>query len=112
MIAELAFDGSGQAELFAMYFDHAAVSASALAGAVAAGDAPVIATRAHELKGASAMIGASRVAGYASELEASAKAGDLDPAPRLLDSLNSALAETITALADPPNGRRGGAGAA
>ena len=74
--------------------------AAKLVDAVADADPDAVARMAHTLKGSSSTLGAAQVAHLASELEQAAKAGDLAPAPALLDSLHLALEETRKAFRD------------
>jgi len=82
-----------------MYFDQAAEQVSELGAAIVRGETVAVARTAHQLKGASATIGAARVSQLACDLEMTAKADRLAVAPELLDLLRRGLAETRTALA-------------
>jgi HPt (histidine-containing phosphotransfer) domain-containing protein len=76
-------------------------------GAISRAEPLVVKVTAHKLSGGSRTIGASRVAQIASELEATANAGDLTPAGDLLDKLRSVLDDTQKAFqsraAEPRN---------
>jgi len=61
VIAELGFDAEGLTELHSMYFDQAAEQVSELGAAIVRGETVAVARTAHQLKGASATIGAARV---------------------------------------------------
>ncbi len=99
VVAELeTLDRAVLAGLHSQYLDEAAGQLSALRADVAQGDEAAVARTAHALKGTSATIGAALVAQIASELEAGAKAGDLNGAGELLERLLDALARTRTAL--------------
>jgi len=97
-----AIDGGLLPDLLAMYFQQAGRDVSDLAAAVGQGEALSVAETAHRLKGASATIGARRVAVIASELEASAKAGDLRGSGELVERLLAGIDDTRDAF-----GRRG-----
>jgi HPt (histidine-containing phosphotransfer) domain-containing protein len=84
--------------LLPMYFDEAADQVSELSGAIVRGEAPTVAQAAHKLRGGSSAIGAAHVSQIASELEATATAGDLTAADQLLDQLRSGLDETSKAF--------------
>jgi HPt (histidine-containing phosphotransfer) domain-containing protein len=108
VVAELeTLEGGVLADLVTLFFDEAPESLSELAGAVDRADMGAVARMAHTLRGNSATLGAARVARIASELETTAKAGDLTPAAGLLDALRGALEETRTAFhgrtAEPNN---------
>jgi two-component system, sensor histidine kinase and response regulator len=102
-----ALDGDVLADLVALYFDDAAQRAADLADAVTRADADAVARMAHTLRGSSATLGAAHVARIASELERTAKAGDLAPCPALLEALHGALETTRKAFrertAEPDN---------
>jgi diguanylate cyclase (GGDEF)-like protein len=85
-------------ELLSMYFDEAAGSVSELGDAIGRGNALVVRKAAHKLKGGSGTLGAAQVAHLASELEATARGGDLTVADELLDRLRSGLDETRDAF--------------
>ncbi len=93
-----AIDGGLLPELLGLYFEQAASDVCDLAAAVGRGEAPGIAAAAHKLKGGSGAVGAREVAMLASELEASAKAGDLRGSGDLVDRLRAGIAETRVAL--------------
>jgi HPt (histidine-containing phosphotransfer) domain-containing protein len=98
-IAEFeSLEGDLLADLLAMYFDQAAGLMTELTSAVGRGHAPAVRRAAHNLKGSSRTLGATRVGDVASDLEAAALDGDLSVAGELLDSLRSGLHETENAL--------------
>ena len=98
VVAELeALDGELFASLLSLYFDEAEEHMSVLRDAATKGDELAVARRAHQLKGASATMGAALVTQIASELETAAKSGDLSFANALVDRLRSALAQTAVA---------------
>jgi two-component system sensor histidine kinase/response regulator len=100
VISELeALDGDVLTTLLALYFDQAASHISELTGAIQRGDAPTVVEMAHKLKGGSLTLGAVRVSRLASELEATARGGDLTDAEDLLGNLRSALGKTTAAFA-------------
>jgi CheY-like chemotaxis protein len=108
VVAELeTLEGGVLADLVTLFFDEAPECLSELVGAVERADMGTVARMAHTLRGNSATLGAARVARIASELETTAKAGDLTPAAGLLDALRGALEETRTAFqgrtAEPNN---------
>ncbi len=76
----------------------------ALERVLAQRDAPAVARVAHKLRGASATIGASRVAAIASVLETTASADDLTGARELADALRRAVGATTDALHRRPAG--------
>jgi len=94
-----------------VYADQATGQLSELTIAIGRGETLTVAKAAHKLKGASRTLGATQLANIASELEATAKAGDLSAADELLDGLRSGLDETMKALdgrvARPMNGEGG-----
>nr|MDQ3320729.1 Hpt domain-containing protein [Actinomycetota bacterium] len=94
-----------------VYADQGTGQLSELAIAIGRGETLTVAKAAHKLKGASRTLGATQLANIASELEATAKAGDLSAADELLDGLRSGLDETMKALdgrvARPMNGESG-----
>ena len=99
IVAELeTLEGGVLADLVALFFDEAPQRLSELVGAVDRADTDAVARMAHTLKGNSATLGAAHVARIASELETTAKAGDLTPAAGLLETLRGALEETRTAF--------------
>jgi len=81
-----------------VYADQATGQLSELTIAIGRGETLTVAKAAHKLKGASRTLGATQLANIASELEATAKAGDLSAADELLDGLRSGLDETMKAL--------------
>ena len=95
-----ALDGDVLSDLVGLFFDDAAARVGDLGDAVARADPDAVGGVAHTLKGSSSTLGAARVAHIASELEQAANAGDLAPAPALLDSLHLALEETRKAFRD------------
>jgi HPt (histidine-containing phosphotransfer) domain-containing protein len=92
-------DGDVLTTLLAVYFDQAANQISELTGAVQRGDAATVAEMAHKLKGGSITLGAVHVSRLASELEATARGGDLTDADDLLGRLRSGLGRTTAAFA-------------
>jgi two-component system, sensor histidine kinase and response regulator len=101
IIAELdSLEGAVLADLVALFFDEAAQRLSELGDAVDRADAGAIARMAHTLKGNSLTLGAGHVARIATELETSAKAGDLTPAAALLEALRGALEDAGQAFRD------------
>jgi HPt (histidine-containing phosphotransfer) domain-containing protein len=100
VISELeALDGDMLTTLLALYFDQSADNISELTGAVERADAPTVVEMAHKLKGASLTLGAVHVSRLASELEATARGGDLTDADDLLGRLRSGLGKTTAAFA-------------
>ena len=99
VVAELeSFAGDLLPDLVSLYFDEAPALVSALDGAIDRGETLSASQTAHKLKGSSSTLGAAHVSGIASELEATAKAGDLPAAHELLDDLRAALDETHDAF--------------
>jgi two-component system, sensor histidine kinase and response regulator len=100
VIAELEeLGGDVLPSLLALYFEQAANHVSELTGAVDRGDAPVVAEIAHKLKGGSVSLGAAHVSRLASDLEATARGGDLTDADDLLGKLRNGLGKTTAAFA-------------
>lgn len=83
-------------ELAETYIDSGHSLLSDLAAAVERGDCVTVGSTAHALKGASANMGASRVADAAAKLEAAARAGETDR----LETLAAELTRHLTAAAD------------
>jgi HPt (histidine-containing phosphotransfer) domain-containing protein len=100
VIAELEeLGGNVLTSLLALYFDQAADHISELTGAVERGDAPDVVEIAHKLKGGSVTLGAVHVSRLASELEATARGGDLTDADDLIGKLRNGLGKTTAAFA-------------
>jgi CheY-like chemotaxis protein/HPt (histidine-containing phosphotransfer) domain-containing protein len=99
LIDDLGFDEAGLNKLFSMYFNQATGQVSELSEAISRGETDVLAKTTHQLKGSSATIGAARVSYLAAELEATAKADQLEVAPEILDRLRCGLADTTVAVA-------------
>lgn len=85
-------------DLLSLYFDQATELVAELSGAVGDGQPITVGRTAHKLNGSSKTIGAACVSHIASELERTAKAGDLSAADKLLVRLRGGLAETRTAF--------------
>ena len=103
VISELEeLDGDMLTTLLALYVDQSAGNISELTAAIERGDAPVVVEIAHKLKGGSVTLGAVHVSRLASELEATARGGDLTDADDLLGRLRSGLAKTTAAFAGRP----------
>jgi HPt (histidine-containing phosphotransfer) domain-containing protein len=99
LIVELEnLEGDVLTNLLPLYFDEAVGQVSELSGATARGEAPTVAQAAHKLRGGSSAIGAAHVSQIASELEATAAAGDLTTADELVEQLRSGLDETRKAF--------------
>ncbi|MEA2427283.1 MAG: Hpt domain [Thermoleophilaceae bacterium] len=99
VIAEIeGLEGVVLSSLLSLYFDGAASDLTDISGAIGRGETLTVSRTAHKLKGGSSTIGAARVSHIASQLEASAKAGDLTVAHELLDSLRCGLDETREAF--------------
>jgi two-component system, sensor histidine kinase and response regulator len=84
--------------LLALFLDQAGDDVAALSAALARGETVAIARTAHKLKGSSRTLGAAHVAQIASELEASAVAGDLSATDELIDRLRRGLNDTRQAF--------------
>ena len=91
-------EGDLLGELLALYSSQAARLMSELSSAVGGGRVPAVRHAAHQLKGSSRTLGATRVGNIAAQLEAAALAGDLSLARELLGRLRSGLDETEQAL--------------
>jgi CheY-like chemotaxis protein/HPt (histidine-containing phosphotransfer) domain-containing protein len=91
-------EGDVLTDLLAVYFDEAAGQISELSGAIGRGETLTVGQTAHKLGGSSGTLGAVRVSHIASELEATAKAGDLIAADDLLDRLRGAFEDTKEAF--------------
>ena len=94
-----AIDGVDLRSLVSLYGAEAAAQLAELRASVADGATTAMAQTAHKLKGGSRVIGASRVAHLAEQLEAAIAAADLARAGKLLDALDGALAATQDAYA-------------
>jgi signal transduction histidine kinase/CheY-like chemotaxis protein len=98
--------------LVTLYCDEAAGRIAELSGAISRSEPLTVRHAAHKLAGSSRTIGATGVAMVACELESTARAGDLQRAPQLLDQLRTELDETRQAfLARRPEAGGDGAGA-
>jgi HPt (histidine-containing phosphotransfer) domain-containing protein len=91
-------DGDLLAELVPHYCEQATAQISELADAANRCDTTAVARTAHKLKGSSVTLGAALVAQIASELDATAQAGDLRFVDRALERLRIALDETREAF--------------
>jgi two-component system sensor histidine kinase/response regulator len=91
-------EGDVFADLLAVYFDEAARQMSELTDAIGRGETLTVGQTAHKLGGSSGTLGAKRVSQIASELEATANAGDLTTADDLLDRLRGAFGDTKKAF--------------
>jgi CheY-like chemotaxis protein/HPt (histidine-containing phosphotransfer) domain-containing protein len=91
-------DGDMLADVVPMYCEQAGAHIFELACAAGRGETLTVARTAHKLKGSSVTLGAALVAEIASELEATAQAGDLSVADQLLERLRTALDETREAF--------------
>jgi diguanylate cyclase (GGDEF)-like protein len=99
VVAELeSLGGVGLTKLLTLYFDESAGQVSELSAGIARGEARAVSQIAHKLKGGSSILGAVQVAQIASDLEATANAGDLTVAGELLDRLRGGLGETREAF--------------
>jgi HPt (histidine-containing phosphotransfer) domain-containing protein len=99
VVAELeALEGEVLPDLLSLYFDEAAGHMSELSDATGRGQAVCVGRTAHKLKGSSRTLGAAHVSHIASDLEATARAGDLTVADGLLDWLRGGLAHTQNAF--------------
>ncbi len=83
-------DSDFEQELLAVFMADTQTHLAAAKDAVSVQDAETIRQEAHHIKGASANVGAKRVAGLAAELENQAKQGDLGTASMLLQQLETA----------------------
>jgi HPt (histidine-containing phosphotransfer) domain-containing protein len=99
LIADLGFDETDLTELFSMYLAQAGGQVAELDAAIGRGESGAVARTMHDLKGSSATIGATFVCRLAAELEATAKAGELDGAPEIVERLRTGLADTTLAVA-------------
>ena len=99
VLAEIeSLEGEVLKSLLPLYFEGAAERMTELSGAIGRGDTLTVGQTAHELNGSSGSLGASHVSHIASELEATANAGDLTVADELLDRLRSAIDDTKKAF--------------
>jgi HPt (histidine-containing phosphotransfer) domain-containing protein len=92
-------------DLVELYFTAIPRQMSELSEAAGRGEALTVEEMAHRLSGGSSALGAARVSRLASELEATAKAGDLTVADHLLQRLRRALDETLMAYGTRLNER-------
>ncbi|MCA1677623.1 MAG: response regulator, partial [Actinobacteria bacterium] len=99
VVAELeTLDGTELIDLVTVYLDQAAEQMSDLSGAAGRGDAAAVAETAHKLKGSSSVLGAANVSFIASELESTAKTGDLTTVGSLLVRLGTGLDDAAEAF--------------
>ena len=99
MLDELrVLDDEDLRDLVELYFADVATQLGLLRDALGDGDPTPVAASAHRIKGASLSIGAARIAALASEIEESAKAGELGPCPPLVEALDAELDPTRSAL--------------
>ena len=82
------------------FVDGSAETLDVLRRALARGDAELVRSTAHQLKGSAANLGAVRVAELAQELEQRAHDGELDGADRVLEGLAGVAQAAVAALAD------------
>jgi len=87
-------------QLTALFLDDAAVQVAAVRAALAADDAATVARVAHTLRGASANLGATRLAGLCAALVTNGTAGDLAGGATLLDAVETELGRVRGALGD------------
>ena len=100
VVADLADLGDGTLrELLELYFEEASADIRELAEAIGRADAPAIGRTAHRLRGTGATIGAARMSRIASELETTARAGDITATARLFGELRRGLQTTRAAFA-------------
>lgn len=90
-------DTSMIGDILEMYESTAAADLEGLKAAVSAGDVDTVTRKAHSLKGASANVGADRVAGVAADVERAGREGAVDRASVLLDALIEAFDQTVAA---------------
>ena len=84
-------------DILSMYEATAADDVAGLKAAVDAGDATLTSRKAHSLKGASANVGADRMADVASKVEQAAKAGRIEQAVALMPTLLDTFDDTLSA---------------
>ena len=103
-LEELAEMGAASFPLIQRAIDHfvddAGDNVGALRDELRAGDAALLRSTAHRLKGSAANLGALRVAELALELELLAESGRLCDAGRVVDELDVALVDACAALRD------------
>jgi two-component system sensor histidine kinase/response regulator len=87
-------------QLTVLFLDDASVQVAAVRAALAAGDAATVARYAHTLRGASANLGATRLARLCATLVTNGTAGDLAGGATLLDAVETELGRVRGALAD------------
>ena len=85
-------DAGGIADLLEMALETGKKHRAALEQGLASGDALVVARAAHGIKGSAGTIGATDVYRLATELDASARTGDLDGARERVDAIGAAYA--------------------
>jgi PAS domain S-box-containing protein len=85
-------------ELGELFLKDARPRLERMESALAAGEAPVLATAAHTLKGSASNLGARRLAGLCATLEKQARAGDLSEAASLLLDVKGEFLQVEAAL--------------
>jgi HPt (histidine-containing phosphotransfer) domain-containing protein len=85
-------------ELIALFQEDVPIHMAILKTALDASDAPQVLMEAHQLKGALGNLGLVRFADLASRIEAHAREGHLQQAPRVAEVLPAAFEEALHAL--------------
>ncbi len=102
LLGRLMDDQELAAVVIAAFGDDMPLQLAALKAALAAGDKPALASRAHGIKGAAANIGAEVLRGLALAMEKAAKGGDLAAAASLLPQLVEGFDQFQQAVASDP----------
>jgi signal transduction histidine kinase/DNA-binding response OmpR family regulator/HPt (histidine-containing phosphotransfer) domain-containing protein len=99
LVASLGEQGRGSAAaLIETFLGHVPEQMAALGTALEQGEADVVQREAHTIKSNAAAFGADRLSGLCRELEAAAKAGELDGRRDLLDRVEAELGRVIVEL--------------
>lgn len=87
-------------KIIQLFLDDAARLHDIICEGVRSGDAEAVGASSHSLKSSSANVGAVRVAAISHELEMAARAGEVESAQALADTLGEALAQARVRLSD------------
>ena len=102
------FDGPPQAKLAGLFVRNTGKCLEELGDAVQRADFPAIARLAHAIRGSAANFGAPHIAQICADIEARAKAAELDATSGCLDGLQREFARICAAHADDRNPGDGG----
>ncbi len=100
-------DASRVAEMLKLFLDSGEDILMQLGQALEAGDLPGAARQAHQIKGASAYLGADEITAQAAEVEAAAKAGDLENCLCAQEDLEAAFIRVSLPMREEVDGQPG-----